>query len=144
MSAPRSGSAPDALDRSAAPDDPPVAANGTIDTRPWGTYQVLYEDGTCKVKRLTVNPASRLSYQLHRRRAEHWSVVTGRARVTLEDVVHDLGPGDSIDIPRQARHRVENPAAEGGEVLAFVEIQTGDYFGEDDIERFDDDYGRSG
>jgi mannose-6-phosphate isomerase-like protein (cupin superfamily) len=116
----------------------------TFDRRPWGTFEVLGTDGSSKVKRLTVDPGQRLSYQLHHRRAEHWVVTAGRARVTLDDVVHDLGAGHSIDIPRGARHRVENPAAAGGETLVFVEVQLGDYFGEDDIVRLDDDYGRNG
>jgi mannose-6-phosphate isomerase-like protein (cupin superfamily) len=105
---------------------------------------VVDEDDGFKVKRLTVDPGQRLSYQLHHRRAEHWSVVGGRARVTLDDVVHELGPGDSIDIPVGARHRVENPDGVGGETLTFIEVQRGDYLGEDDIVRFDDDYGRAG
>jgi mannose-6-phosphate isomerase-like protein (cupin superfamily) len=103
---------------------------------------VLDEHVAFKVKRLTVNPGQRLSYQLHHRRAEHWVVVEGQARVTLDDAVHLLVPGQSIDIPRGSRHRIENPAPPGGEVLTFVEVQQGDYFGEDDIVRLDDDYGR--
>jgi mannose-6-phosphate isomerase len=70
--------------------------------------------------------------------------VAGEARVTLDDVVHTLRPGQSIDIPRGARHRIENAAPAGGEIMTFVEVQQGDYFGEDDIVRFDDDYGRLG
>jgi mannose-6-phosphate isomerase len=111
-----------------------------FERRPWGTFQVLDEDDTYKVKRITVDPGQRLSYQLHHRRAEHWVIVGGDARVTLDDVMHDLGPGRSIDIPRGSRHRIENP---GTEVLTFIEVQQGDYFGEDDIVRFDDDYGRA-
>ena len=103
---------------------------------------MLDEQDTFKVKRLTVDPGQRLSYQLHHRRAEHWVVVEGEARITLDDVIHTLGPGQSIDIPKGARHRIENPAEPGGARLTFVEVQQGDYFGEDDIVRFDDDYGR--
>jgi mannose-6-phosphate isomerase len=116
----------------------------TFDRRPWGTFQVLDEGDTYKVKRITVDPGHRLSYQLHHKRAEHWMVVAGRALVTLDDVDHDLAPGESIDIPRGARHRVRNPAPAGGDVLMFIEVQSGDYFGEDDIVRLDDDYGRDG
>lgn len=112
----------------------------TFEKRPWGTYQVLDEGPTYKVKRITVDPGHRLSYQLHHRRAEHWMIVAGKAEVTLDDVVHPLAEGDTIDIPCGAKHRIQNP---GGETLAFIEVQSGDYFGEDDIVRFDDDYGRS-
>jgi mannose-6-phosphate isomerase len=111
----------------------------TFDRRPWGTYQILDEGPTFKVKRLTVDPGQRLSYQFHHRRAEHWIIVSGVATITLDDVDHDLGPGQSIDIGLGVRHRVRNP---GTEVLTFIEVQTGDYFGEDDIVRLDDDYGR--
>jgi mannose-6-phosphate isomerase-like protein (cupin superfamily) len=120
--------------------EPPPA----FERRPWGTFHVLDESDTFKVKRLSVEAGQRLSYQLHHRRAEHWVIVAGEARVTLDDVVHTLGPGQSIDIPRGARHRIENPAPAGGEPMTFVEVQQGDYFGEDDIVRFDDDYGRLG
>jgi mannose-6-phosphate isomerase len=137
-------SAPSAQpDTSGSASSPSTHAPG-FDRRPWGTYQVLDEGATFKVKRLTVDPGQRLSYQFHERRAEHWVVVAGRARVTLDDTVHELEPGASIDIPRRGRHRVENPAEPGGEILTFIEVQQGDYFGEDDIIRLDDDYGRGG
>jgi uncharacterized cupin superfamily protein len=92
------------------------------------------------VKRITVRPGKRLSYQRHARRAEHWFVVGGTATVTLDDAERTLGAGDAIDIPRGSAHRIANP---GAEPLVFVEVQVGDYFGEDDIERLDDDYGRA-
>jgi mannose-6-phosphate isomerase-like protein (cupin superfamily) len=92
-----------------------------------------------QTKRLVVNPGQRLSYQRHQKRAEHWVVVQGTAHVTLDDVVHEVPAGQAVEIPLQAKHRVEN---RGSEPLVFVEVQTGTYFGEDDIERFDDDYGR--
>ena len=117
----------------------PVDNAPLFDQRPWGTFQVLDEGETYKVKRITVDPGQRLSYQLHHRRSEHWVVVAGRAEVTLDDVVHQLGVGDAIDIGVGAKHRVQNP---GDETLAFIEVQQGDYFGEDDIVRLDDDYGR--
>lgn len=107
--------------------------------RPWGRYTVLDESDGYKVKRMTVDPGERLSYQRHAQRAEHWFVVTGSARVTLDDQLHTVEAGHAIDIPRGAAHRVENP---GPEMLVFVEVQRGDYLGEDDIERLDDDYGR--
>lgn len=111
------------------------------DERPWGSYTVL-EDATAegfKVKRLTVNPGARLSYQRHRQRAEHWFVVAGTATVTIDDVVSDVPTGQAIDVPLGAAHRIENR----GEIpMIFVEVQQGDYLGEDDIERLADDYGR--
>jgi mannose-6-phosphate isomerase len=113
----------------------------TFERRPWGTFTVL-DDGTdSKVKRLTVDPGQRLSYQSHAHRSEHWVVVAGRARVTLDGAEIDLDPGDAIDIPKGAAHRVSNP---GPDELVFVEVQLGDYFGEDDIVRYSDDYGRAG
>lgn len=119
---------------SRGPEDP------WFDRRPWGTFQVLDEADTYKVKRITVDPGQRLSYQFHHRRAEHWVVVTGRAEVTLDDVVHELVAGQVIEVGLGVKHRIQNP---GPDVLTFVEVQTGDYFGEDDIVRLDDDYGRS-
>ncbi len=109
--------------------------------RPWGEYAVLDDGDLAKVKRITVDPGQRLSYQLHHQRAEHWVIVAGTAVVTLEGEDHTLGPGDAIDIPLGAAHRIRNP---GDAPLVFVEVQLGDYFGEDDIERLDDDYGRAG
>jgi mannose-6-phosphate isomerase len=118
---------------------PLTSADRRIDERPWGRFEVLDDADDCKVKRMTVTPGQRLSYQRHEHRAEHWVVVTGTARVTLDGVDHDLGPGQAIDIPRGAAHRVANP---GRVELAFIEVQLGDYFGEDDITRLSDDYGR--
>jgi mannose-6-phosphate isomerase len=109
--------------------------------RPWGSFTVLDEAPTHKVKRIEVHPGHRLSYQRHQRRAEHWFVVAGAADVVLDGGVSRLGPGDSIEIPSGAAHRVGNV---GGDQLVFIEVQVGDYFGEDDIERLEDDYGRVG
>jgi mannose-6-phosphate isomerase len=122
-----------------SPSAPDPLPDPTSETRPWGRFEVLDDAVDCKVKRLTVTPGQRLSYQRHEHRSEHWVVVTGTARVTLDGVDHDLGPGEAIDIPRGAAHRVANP---GADELAFVEVQLGDYFGEDDITRLSDDYGR--
>lgn len=110
------------------------------DTRPWGMYQVLEVTPGWKVKRIEVKPGQRLSYQKHFRRKEHWVVVRGEALVVLDGKEIRLRPGQSVDIPKGAWHRIGNP---GREKLAFIEIQQGNYFGEDDIERMDDDYGRS-
>jgi len=125
-----------------ASDDHPVAASRADDPerRPWGAYVVLDDGPLAKVKRITVDAGQRLSLQLHHRRAEHWFVVSGTAVVTLgEDEVVVL-EGQSVDIPTATAHRVHNP---GPGPLVFVEVQLGDYFGEDDIVRLDDDYGRT-
>lgn len=111
------------------------------DDRPWGSYEVLDDSPSHKVKRIEVSPGRRLSYQRHQRRAEHWFVVEGTARVTLNDVDHDLAAGMSIDIPQGAAHRVTNL---GDGPLTFIEVQRGSSFGEDDIERLADDFGRAG
>lgn len=120
--------------------DPSTTETPTFERRPWGTFTVLDDGDDCKVKRITVDPGERLSYQSHARRAEHWVVVSGRARVTLDGDDQDLEPGQAIDIPLGAAHRVSNP---GTDELVFVEVQLGDYFGEDDIVRYSDDYGRA-
>ena len=114
-------------------------ASPTFERRPWGTYTVLDDGDDCKVKRITVDPGQRLSYQSHARRAEHWVIVGGTATVTLDGTEIVLGPGQAIDIPLQAAHRVAN---QGTDELVFIEVQLGDYFGEDDIVRYSDDYGR--
>lgn len=108
-------------------------------TPPWGTWEVLLDEPTYKVKRITVNPGERLSYQKHAKRHEHWFVVTGTALVTLESKEILLKTGEDIDIPIGAAHRIANP---GETPSTVIEIQTGTYFGEDDIERLEDDYGR--
>lgn len=110
------------------------------DKRPWGSFTVLDEADDYKVKRLEVLPQKRLSYQRHARRAEHWYVVRGIAKVTLNGNEILLKSGESLDVLCGDAHRIENPEAE--ETLILIETQTGDYFGEDDIERLDDDFGR--
>jgi mannose-6-phosphate isomerase-like protein (cupin superfamily) len=115
--------------------------NPTHDRRPWGEFRVLADTPAYKVKRVDVNPGQRLSYQRHEKRREHWLVVEGRACVTLDGREIELGPGQSIDIPVHAWHRIQCTSAEP---LVFIEVQTGSYFGEDDIERQSDDYGRAG
>ena len=92
------------------------------------------------VKRIEVRPGRRLSLQLHHRRSEQWTVVAGAARVTVGEQVLDLGPGEGVGIPVEARHRLENT---GGVPLALIEVQTGAYLGEDDIVRLEDDFGRA-
>ena len=110
------------------------------DHRPWGYYTVLSDEPDHKVKRIVVYPGKRLSLQQHRRRAEHWYMVSGEGLVTLDGKMIRLNKGDSIVIPTGAAHRMENPTSDN---IAFIEVQTGDYFGEDDIIRLDDDFGRT-
>ena len=111
-----------------------------FESRPWGSFTVLDEGDNYKVKRIEVLPGKRLSYQRHSRRAEHWYVVRGIAKVTLNGALILVQAGEAIDIAREDAHRVENP--DPAELLVFIETQTGDYFGEDDIVRLDDDFGR--
>ena len=111
-----------------------------FDERPWGNYTVLDEADGFKVKRIEVLPGKRLSYQKHAQRAEHWFVVAGTARVTLDDEEITVSAGEAIDIAIGAAHRVENP---GEETLVFIEVQRGGYLGEDDIVRLQDDFGRA-
>jgi mannose-6-phosphate isomerase-like protein (cupin superfamily) len=111
-----------------------------FDRRPWGTFTVLDEGDGYKVKRIEVLPGKRLSYQKHARRAEHWMVVCGKALVALDGKDVEVGLGETIDIPIGSAHRIENP---GEDLLVFIEIQRGDYLGEDDIVRLQDDFGRA-
>lgn len=109
--------------------------------RPWGSYTVLTEGGNYKVKTIEVHPSQRLSYQKHARRAEHWFIVTGEGVVTLDGTDLDVKPGHAVDVGLGVAHRIHNT---GSGPLVFVEVQHGDYFGEDDIVRLEDDYGRTG
>jgi mannose-1-phosphate guanylyltransferase/mannose-6-phosphate isomerase len=109
--------------------------------RPWGTYDSVEAGPGYQVKRLSVRPGGAMSLQRHRYRAEHWVVVAGVARITRDDEVFDLRTNQSTYIPLGAKHRIENP---GSETLQIIEVQTGEYLGEDDIERFEDRYGRGG
>ena len=111
-----------------------------VDSRPWGMYEVLLDSVTTKVKRITVAPGGKLSYQYHHKRAEVWTCIEGKLSVILEDVLHELFPGDSIVIPQGAKHRAFNDTMEKAQ---FIEVQTGTYFGEDDIIRIEDEYGRT-
>ena len=111
-----------------------------FDRRPWGTFTVLDEAPNYKVKRIEVLPGKRLSYQKHARRAEHWMVVRGSARVTLDGVERTVRTDETVDVAVGAAHRIENP---GTELLVFIEIQRGPYLGEDDIVRLADDFGRT-
>lgn len=114
-------------------------ASPLFDRRPWGTFTVLDEGVGYKVKRIEVLADKRLSYQRHARRAEHWFIVTGEARVTLDGRDLTLQAGEAVDIPVGTAHRIANP---GEETLVFIEVQRGDYLGEDDITRLEDDFNR--
>lgn len=107
--------------------------------RPWGHYTSLREDKGYQVKRIVVYPGQKLSLQYHHHRAEHWVVVSGMARVQIDEVQHDAGAGSYFFIPQGAQHRLSNI---GDEDMCLIEVQVGDYLGEDDIVRLDDDYGR--
>jgi mannose-1-phosphate guanylyltransferase/mannose-6-phosphate isomerase len=108
--------------------------------RPWGNYTVLEKGEGYKIKRVVLKPGAKLSLQLHKKRSEHWIVVTGTARVTREDDKYLVHTNESTYIPINIKHRLENP----GEIpLQVIEVQNGEYLEEDDIERFDDDYGRT-
>jgi mannose-6-phosphate isomerase len=110
------------------------------DERPWGSYTVLSDQDDHKVKMIAVSPGKRLSYQRHARRAEHWFIVRGRAAVTVDGASREASIGDAVDIPCGSAHRIESI---GDDELVFIEVQHGDYFGEDDIERLEDDFGRA-
>lgn len=116
-------------------------ASPQFEARPWGSYTVLDEGEGYKVKRIEVLPGKRLSYQKHAHRAEHWMIVNGTAKVTLDGHEIVRAVGDTVDVPVGAAHRIENT---GLERLVFIEVQRGAYLGEDDIVRLQDDFGRVG
>jgi mannose-6-phosphate isomerase len=109
------------------------------EVRPWGRYEILSESSDHKVKRIVVDAGARFSYQRHQHRAEHWFIVSGNAKVTHEGLEFEMSAGDSIDIAQGELHRLANI---GTEPVVFIEVQSGSYFGEDDIERIEDDYNR--
>ncbi|HLG13167.1 MAG TPA: phosphomannose isomerase type II C-terminal cupin domain [Blastocatellia bacterium] len=108
--------------------------------RPWGSYEVLAEGRSYKVKRIEVKPRQRLSLQTHDHRSEHWVIVSGQGVVTLGEQEFTCQVNDDVNIPAGTKHRIANPADVS---LVFIEVQCGSYFGEDDIKRFADDYNRS-
>lgn len=116
-----------------------TASNRT--DRPWGSFFILEDSSHSKVKRLVVKPGQRLSLQSHKFRDEHWIVVGGVARVTLNDQTLDLNYGDHVYVKRGTRHRI---TCEGPEPVEIIEVQTGESFAEEDITRYSDDYGRAG
>ena len=112
---------------------------GEWEERPWGSWHILDESDGYKVKRIHVHPGARLSYQSHDHRSEHWVVVTGTATAIIDDVELVAHAGESIDVPQGAKHRLVN---RGDAELVVIEVQRGGYTGEDDIVRYEDDYGR--
>ena len=108
--------------------------------RPWGRYEVLQESATHKVKCIWMKPGTRLSYQRHKHRAEHWFIVQGTGEVTIDGAISQVKPGDTVEFKVGVLHRLANT---GKDEIIFVEVQTGSYFGEDDIERLEDDFGRA-
>jgi mannose-1-phosphate guanylyltransferase len=108
--------------------------------RPWGTYSVLEEGQNFKIKRIEVKPSASLSLQMHRHRSEHWIVVKGTAHVVNGEQQLTLQTNQSTYIPAGHKHRLSNP---GTTDLVMIEVQSGDYLGEDDIVRFEDQYGRA-
>ena len=107
--------------------------------RPWGRFFVLHDEPTYKLKRLEVDPGCRLSYQYHHKRSEAWTIVEGIGTITLDGDVKDYSKGETVLIPQGVKHRIEN---KGQVKVVFIEVQTGNYFGEDDIVRIEDDYNR--
>jgi mannose-6-phosphate isomerase len=110
-----------------------------FEERPWGNYTVLHTDENCQVKKLVVNPGKRISLQNHKFRAEHWFIVSGHGTAEVDGREINVVPGDSIDIPMGSKHRI-SCAKESS--LVFIEVQTGSSFAEEDIVRYDDDFGR--
>ena len=107
--------------------------------RPWGEFFVLHDEPKYKIKRIEVNPGHRLSYQYHKKRSETWVIVNGTPLITLDGIKKKYSNGDTILIPQGIKHRIENKS---NKKIIFIEIQTGSYFGEDDIVRLEDDYKR--
>lgn len=113
---------------------------GESDERPWGSWQILDEGDGYKVKRIEVKPHSRLSYQTHDHRSEHWIIVQGKATCVVDGETRIVGPGECVEVELKQPHRITNME---DELLVVIEVQRGEYCGEDDIVRLEDDYGRS-
>ena len=109
------------------------------ETRPWGEYFVIHDEKNYKIKRIEVNPSSRLSYQYHNGRAETWVIINGKARVIIDESSELYEAGDTILIPRKSKHRIENP---GKKIVKIIEAQLGSVLKETDIVRYQDLYGR--
>lgn len=111
----------------------------TIETRPWGSFIILHDSENCKIKRLILKPKKRFSLQYHTKRTETWTLVKGKAKIRIGDSEKTYSYGETVSVPASAVHRVENI---GDEDVEIIEVQTGTYFGEDDITRIEDDFGR--
>jgi mannose-6-phosphate isomerase len=107
--------------------------------RPWGRFYVIHNEKSYKLKRIEVDPKGRLSYQFHHKRSESWTIVEGSCLITLDGKTREYTSGDSVIIPLGVKHRIENHT---NNKVVFIEVQTGSYFGEDDIVRIEDDYNR--
>ena len=107
--------------------------------RPWGRFFVIHDEPQYKIKRIEVEPGGRLSYQYHYKRSETWIIVEGVGTITLDGKIKDYSKGETVIIPQGVKHRIENKRSEK---IVFIEVQTGTYFGEDDIVRIEDDYNR--
>ncbi|AFY62650.1 phosphomannose isomerase type II C-terminal cupin domain [Pseudocalidococcus azoricus] len=118
----------------------PINTVAATELRPWGSFTILEEGPGYKIKRIEVKPGHRLSLQMHHHRSEHWIVIAGIAKVQRGEEIIMLSPNESTYVPQFTRHRLENP---GKINLVLIEVQNGQYLGEDDIQRFEDDYARS-
>ena len=110
------------------------------ETRPWGTFENLLDTDYCKVKQIVIKPGQAPSYQYHFKRSEIWTIVQGKGELRLDDTLSPVDTGQTICIPLKSKHQITNT---GDEDLIFIEVQMGEYFGEDDIVRLEDKYGRS-
>jgi len=110
------------------------------ENRPWGSYTNILDVDFCKVKTITVKPGQQPSYQYHHKRAEHWVIVKGTGEVTIDDEIRKIDAGDYVFVEIGQKHRIKNTSE--ADDLIFIEVQTGTYFGEDDIVRLEDSYGR--
>jgi len=116
-----------------------IRKSDDYEKRPWGEFFVIHTSNDFKIKKIVVNKNSRLSYQFHEGRSETWIIIKGKAKITINDEIFFSKEGDTVSIPKRAKHRVENISSSD---LIFIEVQTGDYFDENDIIRIDDDYKR--
>ena len=110
------------------------------ETRHWGMFENLLDTEYCKVKEITISPSQAPSYQYHHRREEFWIITQGTGTLTLDDKISEVEAGDVVHVKVGSKHRIRNT---GQQALTFIEVQLGDYFGEDDIVRSKDDYGRA-
>lgn len=110
-----------------------------IEKRPWGRFYVIHDEPLYKLKRIEVDPGHRISYQYHNKRSEVWTIIDGEGFITLDGKENKYSKGETVLIPKGIKHRIEN---KGLEKIIFIEVQTGSYFGEDDIVRIQDDYNR--